>query len=79
MKAACFNLEFDTACEAEIVYNSVNPEVKHKIPKTKINICLNGKTLELKIEAKDTSSLRAACNSYLKWINTALSVNRQLK
>ena len=79
MKTACFNLEFDTAKDAEIIYNSVNPEVKHKIPKTKINIKLNGKTLNLKIEAKDTSSLRAACNSYLKWINTALSVKKQLK
>jgi tRNA threonylcarbamoyladenosine modification (KEOPS) complex Pcc1 subunit len=37
---------------------------------------VNKKTLEVTIESDDVSSLRASCNSYLRWIQTALSVKQ---
>jgi len=76
MKKASFIFVFDSEKEAKIVAESLNPEIKHKIPKTEIEISLSGKTFSLEIEATDVSSLRAACNSYLRWINTAINVRK---
>jgi tRNA threonylcarbamoyladenosine modification (KEOPS) complex Pcc1 subunit len=76
MKKASFIFVFDSEKEAKIVAESLNPEIKHKIPKTEIEVSLLGKTFSLEIEATDVSSLRAACNSYLRWINTAIAVKK---
>jgi tRNA threonylcarbamoyladenosine modification (KEOPS) complex Pcc1 subunit len=76
MKIANFVFNFDTSEEAKIIAESLNPEIKHKIPKTNIDITLRENILSIVIEAKDLSSLRAACNSYLRWINTALNVKK---
>ena len=76
MKTASFIFNFDTSEEARIVYKSLNPEIKNKIPKTDVKINLTDKSFNMVIEAKDISSLRAACNSYLRWINTALNVKK---
>lgn len=76
MKKACFIFNFDTKKEAEIIAEALNPEIKNKIPKTNVEVTLEDKKFILKIQARDTSSLRAACNSYLRWINTALSVKK---
>ena len=73
---AKFVFDFDTTEEARVVAESLHPEIKHKIPKTDTEISISKKTFSLKIEAKDVSSLRAACNSYLRWINTALNVKK---
>jgi tRNA threonylcarbamoyladenosine modification (KEOPS) complex Pcc1 subunit len=79
MKKASFTITFDSVDDAEIINDSINPEIKHKIPKTKADISISGKKLFLKIEANDISSLRAAINSYLRWIGTALNVKKSLK
>jgi len=76
MKKACFIFNFDTTEDAKIIAEALNPEIKNKIPKTSVEVFLSNKKFILKIEAKDTSSLRAACNSYLRWINTALTVKK---
>lgn len=73
-----FVFDFNSIKEAKVVAESLNPEIRHKIPKTDIDISISKKTLLLNIEAKDVSSLRAACNSYLRWINTALNVARMI-
>jgi len=76
MKTASFVFNFDSSEEARIIADSLNPEIKNKIPKTKVKVSLSGKTFSINLEAKDISSLRAACNSYLRWINTALNVKK---
>jgi len=76
MKSAKFVFVFDSEEEAKIVAESLSPEIKHKIPKTDVEVSLSKKKFSLTIEAKDISSLRAACNSYLRWINTALNVKK---
>jgi tRNA threonylcarbamoyladenosine modification (KEOPS) complex Pcc1 subunit len=76
MKKVCFVLDFENLDDARVVYDSLNPEIKHKIPKTKIKVKFEENVLKINIEANDISSLRAACNSYLRWINTALSVKK---
>ena len=76
MKNARFVFNFNSKEDARIIAESVYPEIKHKIPKTNIEVSLSNKTFSIEIEAKDVSSLRAACNSYLRWINTALNVKK---
>ncbi|UCD13460.1 MAG: hypothetical protein JSW60_07865 [Thermoplasmatales archaeon] len=75
-KKALFILTFDSSEEAEIVAESLSPEVKHKIPKANVELSLSKNALSLKIESDDVSTLRAACNSYLRWVNTAIKVNQ---
>ena len=76
MKKVSFVLDFDTPSDAKVVYESLNPEIKNKIPKTKVKVSLEKTVLKLEVEADDISSLRAASNSYLRWINTALNVKK---
>lgn len=75
-KKALFILSFDSSEEAEIVAETLSPEVKHKIPKANVELSLSNNALSLKIESDDVSTLRAACNSYLRWVNTAIKVNQ---
>ena len=76
MKKVCFVLDFENLDDARVVYDSLNPEIKHNILKTRIKVKFEETVLKIDIEANDISSLRAACNSYLRWINTALNVKK---
>jgi len=76
MKYAKFTFYFDSEDEAKVIVKSLSPEIKNKIPKTNVEVTYSGKTLYLTIETTDISSLRAACNSYLRWINTAFDVKK---
>ena len=76
MRSASFIFNFDSKKEAEIIAETLKPEIKHKIPKTNVEVSLSQNKFIMKIHAEDISSLRAAINSYLRWINTALSVKK---
>ena len=78
MKSAKFVFNFDSKEEARIIVEALEPEIKHKIPKTEVNVTLSDKTFTIEIITDDVSSLRAACNSYLRWINTALNVKKSV-
>jgi len=78
MKKAKFTFYFDSEEESHIVKDSLYPEIKHKVPKTDIEIKAAHKILFLEIKSNDTSSLRAAINSYLRWIITAINVKKIL-
>jgi tRNA threonylcarbamoyladenosine modification (KEOPS) complex Pcc1 subunit len=75
-KKASFTFKFDSSEEAKLIKESLSPEIKHKIPKANVEISISKNILFLKIESDDVSTLRAACNSYLRWINTAITVNQ---
>jgi len=74
MPQARFSIHCASAQEANVVLTSLSPELQQGIPKTQIKLDHKKEILFLSIAAKDTSSLRAACNSYLRWIHTALEV-----
>jgi tRNA threonylcarbamoyladenosine modification (KEOPS) complex Pcc1 subunit len=78
MKSARFIFNFDSEKEARIIAETLDPEIKQKIPKTSVEISLSGSKISLNIESTDLSSLRAACNSYLRWISTALKVKKTI-
>jgi tRNA threonylcarbamoyladenosine modification (KEOPS) complex Pcc1 subunit len=59
---------------ASIAVAALSPEITHKIPKCTVTVSVEASLLKLLIEADDVSSLRAAANSYLRWIQTALAV-----
>jgi len=69
-----FVFKFNSGEEARLVSESINPEIKIKIPNTNVNVSIFKKTVFMDIKAKNVNSLRAACNSYLRWLNTAFDV-----
>ena len=75
-KKAKFLFFFSSSKNAQIVAKSLLPEIQHKIPKSNVIFFIDKKILEITIKADDISSLRAACNSYLRWIHTALSIEK---
>ena len=75
---ATFTFTFDTPNEAYVVTKAIQPEITNKLPKTNLELSQKNNTLTLTIKAKDISSLRAACNSYLRWITTAYDVAKQI-
>jgi tRNA threonylcarbamoyladenosine modification (KEOPS) complex Pcc1 subunit len=71
---AKFLIHFPSGKDARIIAQSFSPEIQHKIPKSNVTFSIDKKTLKVAIESEDVSSLRAACNSYLRWIQTAFEV-----
>jgi tRNA threonylcarbamoyladenosine modification (KEOPS) complex Pcc1 subunit len=71
---AKFLFHFPSYKKASIIVAALSPEITHKIPKSMVTFSLDDTLLKLMIKADDVSSLRAACNSYLRWIQTALAV-----
>ncbi len=56
--------------EASIILNSLLPEIRNPATnRSKINLLIRNGELLMDIEAKDMTALRAALNSYLRWIN----------
>ena len=70
-----FLFSFNSLPEANLVYNALFPESQQHISKTSVQLKVQDNKLSLIIFSADVSALRAACNSYLRWIQTALSVN----
>ena len=73
---ARFIFSFSSPQDAVVVAQSLSPEIQHKIPKSSVSFTVEKTQLTMTIESEDVSSLRAACNSYLRWIQTALAVRR---
>ena len=69
-----FLFHFPSCKSASIVVAALSPEITYKIPKSTVAVSQDDTILTLTIESDDVSSLRAACNSYLRWIQTALAV-----
>ena len=79
MKAtrAEISVEFSSKTHAEAVYRALKPETRHSIgPRSKVTIVLEGKSLQIAVSAKDISALRAAINSYLRWVSGSAELIR---
>jgi len=68
----------DSPKQASIISRSLQPEIKKDIPGTSISLNSKENILTLIIEAKNTSALRAASNSYIRWIQTALNITNTI-
>ena len=57
---------------AEVIAGSLSPELGERIPRTAISVhSRNQDELVVEIEAEDQNALRAALNSYIRWMNVA--------
>ena len=65
--------------EAGVVREALRPEAGREIPKAQVSIQGDGDSLIIHVVAEDTPALRAAVNSYLRWAQVALDVNRTVR
>lgn len=67
---AFFKVDLKDDVIAQIVFKSLYPEVKFP-PSSRVKVELNvdGCFINIRIKADSLSSLRAAVNSYLRWIS----------
>ena len=59
------------SANSKVILGSLSPELGEMIPRTKVEIESNGNEIKVKIEADDHNALRAALNSYIRWMNVA--------
>ncbi len=76
MRRATITLE---GSDAPLVYEALRPETGRDIPKARVAMHATRNRLTLTIDAEDTSALRAAVNSYLRWADVAARVRREVK
>ncbi len=57
---------------ANVVAQSMLPETERKIPRTEVNLREDEDALYLEIRALDVNALRAAINSYLRWMKVGI-------
>jgi len=73
---AVFSFSFRSEDDASVIVGSLFPEVQQVLPKSHVTLENTGSVVHLRITTQDVSALRAACNSYLRWIQTALQVKQ---
>jgi tRNA threonylcarbamoyladenosine modification (KEOPS) complex Pcc1 subunit len=81
MKAqATLRLRFASKRELDVVLNALMPETaKSTSLRSRVKISSAGSVLTLELEARDTSALRAAINSYLHWVSLAMDTLSKLE
>ena len=62
--------------DAATVYGAISPEAGREIPRTKVSVNMDGGRMVLRLQASDLSALRAAINSYLRWVKIAEDMNK---
>jgi KEOPS complex subunit Pcc1 len=67
VKSATITIEKNEAT-ADVVARSLHPETQREIPRSVVKISEDDSFVHIEIAAQDTSSLRAALNSYLRWM-----------
>lgn len=66
---ATVHLKFPKKKQLSSIFAALDPETRASITsRSKVKMTTKGEMLTLTFEARDTSALRAALNSYLHWI-----------
>jgi KEOPS complex subunit Pcc1 len=61
----------------EVIIGALLPELSEKIPRTKVTVERAEGAVMVKIEAEDQTALRAALNSYIRWMNVAAETAKE--
>jgi tRNA threonylcarbamoyladenosine modification (KEOPS) complex Pcc1 subunit len=69
------SITFSSKEQAQIISKSLEPEIQKDIPNVKIDLKQKNAEIVLSFSALYTNVLRAAINSYIRWIETAYKVN----
>ncbi len=67
------------SADAETIISSLKPEAGRELPRTHIEVSGSGNEAIIKIEANDTTAMRAALNSYLGCIRITEDISRIAK
>ena len=78
MKRAVITLPGDGKT-AQVITESLLPEIHRALPRTTVSLEEGEGSVSLQIRAEDTSALRAAVNSYLRWISVSWNTYRETK
>jgi tRNA threonylcarbamoyladenosine modification (KEOPS) complex Pcc1 subunit len=57
---------------SDVVLRSLSPEMDRKIPRTKVDFKEEGENILIEIQAQDVNALRAAINSYMRWMKVSM-------
>gem|GEM_PF-3242437 len=74
MHTACFSFFLADSFSSKIVVDSVSPELVEEMQDVVVDLCVVEQTVVLKISSDALSSIRAAANSYLRWIGIVVDV-----
>ena len=70
-----FEIDFDNNHDAEIIYNSISPEIElENNTRSRTNITLKENSIHININSDDVVSLRASINSYVRWIKLSIEI-----
>jgi len=69
MRRAAIEIQSDAG---PLLRDALSPETLRTIPRTKVRIGGKGKLVTIDIEAADVNALRAAINSYMRWVTIGL-------
>ena len=75
MRKAVFTFELG-ASRNRAVLAALGPEASRDVPRATAIVRVDGPRLHLEISADDSASLRAAVNSYLRWVKLAAGAAR---
>ena len=78
MKQITVSFTFADEKTVQIITQSLLPELPKDVLQTKVTLTVEDTTLILHIEGSQTSAVRAACNSYFRWIETAYNVTQSI-
>ena len=65
--------------DSEAIASSLRPEAGRELPRTHAEISCSGGTVTVSIDAKDTTAMRAALNSYLGCIRITEDISKITK
>jgi tRNA threonylcarbamoyladenosine modification (KEOPS) complex Pcc1 subunit len=70
---ATIRLRFSSSKKMKTVYAALKPETDRSLKIRSITeLSMEGKLLVLSVRAKDTVALRAAINTYLRWLSSTI-------
>jgi tRNA threonylcarbamoyladenosine modification (KEOPS) complex Pcc1 subunit len=75
MARGALTFTLDRPSQAEAIEAALLPEMAGDVPGSTLALHRQGSTLVLDIEAEDEGALRAAVNSYLRWVQAALEAH----
>jgi tRNA threonylcarbamoyladenosine modification (KEOPS) complex Pcc1 subunit len=74
-KSILLTVSFDSKKQAAHIARCLEPEIRKDQSQMTIRLSQMEEMIKLEISSQQTSMMRAAVNSYLRWIETAYSVH----
>ena len=64
---------------AGVIEKTIRPESAVEIPRTSVKVSRQDDMLRLDMESGDVNGLRAAVNSYLRWVGMAAEISERTR